>query len=217
MPVYIDMHVHSKQSDDAGGTVEGYLKWINVLRKRGYQVDGIALTEHRGFDLEVDYTSLADQYGAVVLKGAEIETDLGHVLVYGITAKLMDQFDFKDITLPIHEVFRAVRDTGGYAIAAHPGRPSIGLWQHIQNGAQLDGIQTIERLNGGSSAEENDLAGQLAEEHGFHCVGGSDSHYVSTIGKCITRFDRPITCVEELVEELSQGDFDAARLEDTLA
>ena len=123
--MFIDMHVHSKRSDDAGGTVEGYLKWINVLRKKGYQVDGIALTEHRGFDLEVDYTPLADQYGAVVLKGAEIETDLGHVLVYGITAKLMNQFDFKDITLPALEVYKAVRDTGGYAIAAHPGRHAL--------------------------------------------------------------------------------------------
>jgi hypothetical protein len=215
--VYIDMHVHSKRSDDAGGTVEGYLKWINVLRKKGYQVDGIALTEHRGFDFEVDYTSLADQYDAVVLKGAEIETDLGHVLVYGITPRLMAQFDFKNITLPAHEVFKAVKDTGGYAIAAHPGRPRIGLWQHVQNGVQLDGIQTIERLNGGSSAEENALAMRLAEEYGFYCVGGSDSHYVSTIGKCITRFERRITCVEELVEELSLGEFDAARLEDTRA
>ena len=213
--MYIDMHVHSKRSDDAGGTVEGYLKWINVIRKKGYRVDGIALTEHRGFDPEVDYTPLAAQYDAVVLKGAELETDLGHVLVYGITPRLMEQFDFKNITLPAHQVFQAVKDTGGYAIAAHPGRPRIGLWQHIQNGATLDGIQTIERLNGGSSAEENGLAMKLAEEYGFHCVGGSDSHYVSTIGKCITRFERRITCVEELVEELSLGEFDAARLEDT--
>ncbi len=215
--MFIDMHVHSKQSDDAGGTVEGYLKWINVLRKKGYRVDGIALTEHRGFDLEVDYTPLAERYEAVVLKGAEIETDMGHVLVYGVTAALMDMFDFKDITLPAREVFKAARDTGGYAIAAHPGRPRIGLWQHVQNGAQPEGVQTIERLNGGSSAEENDIAGRMAQEYGFHCVGGSDSHYVSTIGRCITRFDRRITRIEELLEELNLGDFDAIRLEDTRA
>ena len=213
--MYIDMHVHSKMSDDAGGTVEGYLKWINVLRKKGYQVDGLALTEHRGFDFEVDYTSLAEQYGALVIKGAEVETDLGHVLVYGITPWLVDQFDFKDITLPAHDLFKAVKDSGGYAIAAHPGRPRIGLWQHIQNGVQPDGIQTVEMLNGGSSAEENDLAVKLVEGYGFYSVGGSDSHYVSTIGRCITRFDRRITCVEELVEELSLGDFGPALLEDT--
>ena len=215
--MFIDMHVHSKQSDDAGGTVEGYLKWTHVLRKKGYRVDGIALTEHRGFDLEVDYTPLAERYDAVVLKGAEIETDMGHVLVYGVTAELMDMFDFKDIALPASEVFKAARDTGGYAIAAHPGRPRIGLWQHVQNGAQPEGVATIERLNGGSSAEENDLAGRMAQEYGFHCVGGSDSHYVSTIGRCITRFDRRITRIEELLEELNLGDFDAVRLEDTRA
>ena len=79
--MYIDLHVHSKMSDDAGGTVEGYLKWINVLRKKGYQVDGIALTEHRGFDFEVDYTVLAAHYVAMARKGAEIETGLGYVLV----------------------------------------------------------------------------------------------------------------------------------------
>ena len=180
-------------------------------------MDGIALTEHRGFDLEVDYTPLAERYDAVVLKGAEIETDMGHVLVYGVTAELMDMFDFKDIALPASEVFKAARDTGGYAIAAHPGRPRIGLWQHVQNGAQPEGVQTIERLNGGSSAEENDLAGRMAQEYGFHCVGGSDSHYVSTIGRCITRFDRRITRIEDLLEELNLGDFDAVRLEDTRA
>jgi len=213
--VYVDMHVHSKRSDDAGGTVEGYLKWIRVLRNKGYHVDGIALTEHRGFDFEVDYTYLADQYDALVIKGAEIETDLGHVLVYGITPWLVNQFDFKDITLPAIEVFKAVKDAGGYAIPAHPGRPRIGLWQHIQNGVQPDGIQTIEMLNGGSSAEENALAMKLVEGYAFHSVGGSDSHYVSTIGRCITHFDRPITRVEELVEELALGDFSAVRLEDT--
>ena len=51
--------------------------------------------------------------------------------------------------------------------------------------------------------------------YGFSCVGGSDSHYVSTIGRCITRFERPVTCIEELVEELHRGDFGPALLEDT--
>jgi predicted metal-dependent phosphoesterase TrpH len=195
--------------------VEGYLKWITVLRKKGYQVDGIALTEHRSFDFEVDYTDLADQYGALVLKGSEVETDLGHVLVYGVTPWLVDQFDFKNIALPAHDIFQAVKDAGGYAVAAHPGRTRIGLWEHIQNGASLDGIRTIERLNGGSNADENALAAKLAEGYGFSCVGGSDSHYVSTIGRCITRFEGHITRVEELVEELSLGNHGAATLEDT--
>ena len=213
--MYIDMHMHSKMSDDAGATVEAYLKWILVLRKKGYQVDGIVLTEHRGFDFEVDYTDLADQYGVLVIKGAEIETDLGHVLVYGVSPKLTKEFDFKNIKLSAQDVFKAVKDTGGYAVAAHPGRPRIGLWQHVQNGATLEGVQTVELLNGGSNADENGLALKLAEEYGFSCVGGSDSHYVNTVGKCITDFRAPVTRVEDLVEALYLGQFQPAVLEDT--
>ena len=213
--MFIDMHMHSKMSDDAGATVEAYLKWITVLRKKGYQVDGIVLTEHRGFDFEVDYSDMSAQYGVLVFKGAEIETDLGHVLVYGVTPELTREFDFKNIKLPAQEVFKAVKDTGGYAVAAHPGRPRIGLWQHVQNGATLDGIETVELFNGGSNSEENGLALKLAEEFGFSCVGGSDSHYVNTVGKCITDFRAPITRVEDLVEALYIGDFKPAVLEDT--
>ena len=95
------MHVHSKQSDDAGGTVEGYLKWIGVLRKKGYRLDGIVLTEHRGFDFDIDYSEIANQYDVLVLKGAEVETDLGHVLLYGITEALTNQFDLTNSTQPI--------------------------------------------------------------------------------------------------------------------
>src|SRR5437764_14283101 len=83
---YLDRHAHSTDaSDDAGGTVEGYLKWIVARRKRGYCIDGFVLTEHRQYDPHADYSELAEQYGVTVLRGAELETDIGHVLVYGIT------------------------------------------------------------------------------------------------------------------------------------
>ena len=105
---YLDLHSHSTDaSDDAGGTVEGYLKWLAGRRKRGYQVDGFVLTEHRGFDPEVNYDALAEQYGVVVLKGAELETDIGHVLVYGIGERLAREFDFSRVDLPSAALFAA--------------------------------------------------------------------------------------------------------------
>ena len=57
--MYLDLHSHSVSSDDSRATVEQYLKWIQVLRKRGYTVDGIVLTEHRQFDADKDYSVLA--------------------------------------------------------------------------------------------------------------------------------------------------------------
>ncbi len=213
--MFLDLHVHSQRSDDAGATVEGYLKWIGVLRRRGYQVDGIVLTEHRGFDLEADYSALTAQYSVLVLKGSEIETDLGHLLIYGVTPKLLDQFDFSNLDLPAQEVLKAVEECGGYAVAAHPGRRRIGLGEHLQRGASIVGIQTVEMLNGGSSPQENSLAVRLAQEQRFQCVGGSDAHFVSSIGRYLTRLQGRITRVEELVEALSLREVSPVELEDT--
>jgi predicted metal-dependent phosphoesterase TrpH len=214
---YLDLHSHSTDaSDDAGGTVEGYLKWLAGRRKRGYQVDGFVLTEHRGFDPEVNYDALAEEYGLVVLKGAELETDIGHVLVYGIDQRLQGHFDFSRVDLPSADLFAAVRDFGGYAVGAHAGRPRIGLWDHAEAGSHVAHVDAVETLNGGSSGEENGRAEGLAERYGLKRVGGSDAHYVSSIGRCLTAFHRPVRRVEDLVEELQHGHYFPMRIEDTL-
>ena len=213
---YFDLHSHSTDaSDDAGGTVEGYLKWLVGRRKRGYQVDGFVLTEHRSFDFGVDYTDIAAGYGILVLKGAELETDIGHVLVYGVSERLKDEFDFSRVDLNSADLFKAARDFGGFAVGAHAGRPRIGLGDHAEAGTHVTHVEVIEALNGGSSAEENGRAEALAERYGLRRVGGSDAHYVSSIGRCLTAFGRPISRVEEMVEELAQGHYFPMRIEDT--
>lgn len=204
---YLDLHAHSTDaSDDAGGTVEGYLKWIAARRKRGDRIDGIVLTEHRQFDPTVRYDELAERYEVTVLLGAELETDVGHVLVYGLTPALARRFDFADVALPHGELLAAVRDEGGAAVPAHAGRPRIGLWDHAERGdVAFELVGAVEALNGGSSDEENGRAGRLVAEHGLASVGGSDAHFVSAIGRCLTAFERPVTSIEELVEELRAG------------
>ena len=92
--MYLDLHSHSVSSDDSRATVEQYLKWIQVLRKRGHTVDGIVLTEHRKFDFDFDYSALAGQYEVLVLKGSELDTRYGHFLVYGVTEALTRDIDF---------------------------------------------------------------------------------------------------------------------------
>lgn len=216
---YFDLHSHSTDaSDDAGGTVEGYLKWIVARRKKGYRVDGIVLTEHRQFDTTVDYSDIAAKYGVVVLRGAEVETDVGHVLVYGIDERFTKQFDLSNVSLPYQDVFNAAYDLGGFAVGAHAGRPRIGLAEHVaERGVSVPPVRAIEQLNGGSNDEENGRALVLAREYGLHCVGGSDAHFVSAIGRCLTAFRRPITRIEELVEALHSGEYDAVTIEETLA
>jgi len=214
---FFDLHSHSiDASDDAGGTVEGYLKWIAGRRKRGFRVTGFVLTEHRSYDPTVKYDDLAAQYDTVVLKGAELETEVGHVLVYGIDDRLKNEFDLSRVDLNSKDLFQAVYDLGGYAVAAHSGRPRIGIWEYIEAGRDLSFIPAIEELNGGSSAEENGRSMALVEKHGFKRIGGSDAHYVSSIGRCLTAFNGRITRMEELVEQLREGDYRPVRIEETL-
>ena len=173
------------------------------------------LTEHRHFDPGVDYSALAAQYEVVVLRGAELETDVGHVLVYGITPELQQEFDFASVTLPYERLFGRARELGSYAVGAHAGRPRSGLADHVDAGRPLDGVQTIEQLNGGSSDAENERALALAEQHGLRRVGGSDAHYVSAIGRCLTAFAAPVHSERALVEALIAGDYYPLRVEET--
>src|SRR4029453_15530328 len=122
----LDLHVHSDASEDSSAPLETYLKWLQ--RKRDLlPIDGIVLTEHRQWDRSADYRALEDQYGILILRGAEVETDYGHILVYGVTDEMTERFGFTNVRLSAQEVVSEVARMGGVAAPCHPGRPTIGL------------------------------------------------------------------------------------------
>ena len=213
--MYLDMHSHSVSSDDSRATVEQYLKWIQVLRKRGHVVDGIVLTEHRKFDYDKDYSALASQYDVLVLKGSELDTRYGHVLVYGVTEPLTKDIDFGNVAMDTRELLKAARQHGAYAVPAHPGRFGIGLTEYIQQGETFDDVHIVERLNGGSRKGENERAWELCDDKGYLGVGGSDAHLTSHICTCLTRFEAKINTEADLVEALVSEQFQPVWLEDT--
>lgn len=215
---YLDLHTHTSDgSNDAGATVEGYLRWIARRREAGVRIDGFVLTEHRNLDRTLDYSALAVRYGAAVLRGIELETNVGHVLVYGVTDRFFAEVDIRNVALPYEEVFRAAREHGGIAVGAHAGRPRIGLAQYVErDDASLDTVDLVETLNGGSSTEENGRALLLARQRGLSMTGGSDSHYVSSVGSCLTAFREPIRDIHQMVEEMRAGRVHALAVEETV-
>ena len=213
--MFIDMHCHSTSSDDSRATVEQYLKWVQVLRKRGNQVDAIVLTEHRKFDVDHDYSDLSRQYDVLVLKGSELDTRYGHFLVYGVNEKLLKAFDFSDTKLDSIALMREARECGAIAIPAHPGRFGIGLCEYIDTGPDFGDVGIVELINGGARSGENERAEELVDARSFLGTGGSDAHFVSAIGTCLTEFSQSIHNEEELVEALRAREFRAVRLEDT--
>jgi predicted metal-dependent phosphoesterase TrpH len=201
--VILDLHLHSELSDDSRAPVEAYLKLLQ--RKRDERpLDGIVLTEHRQFARR-DYRALEDQYGFLILNAAEVETDYGHVLVYGVNDDILARFDFRDVRLPAQEVITEVDRLGGVALPCHPGRANVGLCAHYEHKPPLTGVRAVEALNGGSRKGEDARVAELIARHGYGAFGGSDSHLVSFVGVCATEFEADVRNVEDLVRELRGG------------
>src|SRR5215470_631736 len=202
----LDLHLHSDRSDDSRAPVEAYLKLLQ--RKRDERpLDGIVLTEHRQFDPGRDYRELEDRYGFLVLTAAEVETDYGHVLVYGVNPDILARFDFRNVRLPAQDLITEVDRLGGVALPCHPGRPTVGLCAHYETKPPLQGVIAVEALNGGSRKGEDARVATLIAQHGYRAFGGSDSHLVSFVGICATEFDADIADVEDLVAALQEGGY----------
>jgi len=63
-------------------------------------------------------------------------------------------------------------------------------------------------LNGGSRKGEDERSEELVLTHGYGAIGGSDSHLVSLIGVCATRFDADVRTTADLVRELRTGAYE---------
>ncbi len=198
----LDLHNHSIKSDDGRAKVDNYCKWI---AKRGLDLDGFVLSEHRQWDDESDYRALEDEYGLLILKASEVETEYGHVLVFGVNDDLVNTFDFADVRVPLRTVLAEAKRCGAFAVPCHPSRAIVGMFSHFDELGPADGVEVVETLNGGGRGTENDDAVRLAAQYGYRGVGGSDAHIVSHIGRCVTEFDDDIASIGDLVAAL-QGD-----------
>jgi histidinol phosphatase-like PHP family hydrolase len=202
----LDLHTHSVRSDDGRAKVDNYCQWI---RKKELPIDGLVLTEHRQFDAESDYRAIEDDFGLLILKASEVETDYGHVLIFGVNDDLVAAFDFARIDNPISDVMAAARRCGAVAAPCHPGRVNVGLFSHYERKGPVEGVELIEVYNGGSRPGEDEFSVRSAEEYGYKGFGGSDSHIVSRVGLCATEFEDDIRDMDDLISALRGGRFEA--------
>lgn len=207
MGTILDLHSHSEASEDSRAPVEAYLNWIQ-LRRQERPVDGIVLTEHRQWNGEADYRALEDKFGIMILKATEAETEYGHMLVFGVNDDIARRFDFANVRLPAQELIDEVARMGGVVVPCHPGRPNVGLCEHYANKPPLENVVAVEAINGGSRRGEDERTAELVAKFGYRGTGGSDSHLVSLIGVCATRFEADIRDIDALVRELKTGQYE---------
>ena len=110
---------------------------------------------------------------------------------------------------------REAKECDAIAIPAHPGRFGIGLCEYLDSGPDFSDVTIVELLNGGSRRGENERAQELVEACNLWGTGGSDAHFVSAIGTCLTQFPQSVDNEQGLVSSLRDGDFRAVHLEDT--
>ncbi len=209
----IDLHTHSyPQSDDAFMAVD---ELIDTARSRG--LDGVCLTDHDRFWSENETRELSKKHQFLVLSGSEINTDAGHVLVFGLDEYVfgLHKPDF------LHE--KVVR-RGGVMVAAHPHRRRFledpghvpEMREEMLETATRDRIfqmcQAVEGLNGRATPVQNSFSHDLTLRLGAKMAAGSDAHRPHQLGTAATMFERKITDLDGLIEELKAGRFRAMDL-----
>ena len=133
----LDLHTHSIRSDDGRAKVDNYCQWI---RKQGAAAR--RLRAHRAPPVrrrDATTATLEDQYGLLILKASEVETDYGHVLVFGVNDDLLHALDFARIDHPLGDVLEAAKRCGAFAAPCHPAGRNVGLFAHYERKGPVDG------------------------------------------------------------------------------
>ena len=205
----VDLHVHTNLSADSNVTPEKYLEFAAT---HGHGLGAICFTEHRLYptDPEIDrmYAELAERFQIAIFKGIEADTDLGHLLMFGVNKEVIRRFDLTSRMLKSQQLIEVLHHEGGVAIPAHPFRDSGfgGLLDELlsRHGAALS---TVEVFNGQNSDDQNQRAQDAALKLGLTAVGGSDAHFASPkwFMTVATELEREVKTVEELCTELRAG------------
>jgi len=182
MKFKIDLHVHSKYSEDNDAEPEE-----TVIRAIQYGLQGIAFTEHYYYEVSEPVELLKEKYGdrILILRGVEFSTAEGHCLVFGLNT---DNLSLK--YAPAEEVIQAVNGAGGVAIPSHPYRSVNSFGDLVKT---VKGIRALEGYNGCNMHPFNIRAVDAAQMLNIPYTGGSDAHESKDVGSCFTEFDDRVT------------------------
>ena len=205
----IDLHVHTRLSSDSNVLPETYLE---AASRGPVPLGAICFTEHRLFpvdpDLDRSYAELTAKFGIRVFKGIEADTDLGHLLIFGVTRELQRRFDLESRMHRAQLMMEVVYGEGGVSIPAHPFRDSGYGTRLDELLARLGpALTAVEAINGQNTHEQNVAAITACEKLGLTAVGGSDAHFASEkwFMTCATELTHEVATVEELCTELRAG------------
>jgi predicted metal-dependent phosphoesterase TrpH len=195
--VLIDLHCHTKVYSACSALTPDAL--VRAAQARG--LDGVCITEHDALWRIEDVARLGAEMSFVVLRGMEVTTEVGHVLVFGATRHAPEMASLATLR-------RCADAEGALMYLAHPSR-RYGSLPPADLASTFD---SVEVENGSEGLLQNDNAAQLARGLRLPGIGGSDAHSAREVGVCATRFDGAISGEAEFLAALRAGSYRAVRV-----
>ena len=207
----IDLHTHTKpRSWDSFLTPD---EMVDRAKEAG--LDAMVLAEHDWAWEQEEVDDLARRHDFTVIRAMEINTEDGHILVFGL-------HEYRFGMHRSHELADFVAEVNGVMIAAHPYRRQMP-WKPEDEEEYADAlaraelnpayrfVSAIEILNGRGKLEENEFSTRLQGRMYFPATAASDTHQFDEreqhMGRAATYFERDIHDEADLIEALRSGRF----------
>ena len=204
----IDLHTHTLPwSDDSNLEIP---ELVEQAKQAG--LDAICLTEHDWFRDKDKLARLSEVHDFLILPGVEMNTEEGHLLVFGLEKYVFGMHRAEYLR-------RMVDEVGGVMILAHPFRRQLHSDDDINEAVEqccqkpiFRLVDAIEMLNGRGSPRQNQFAQKLCQRLNIKGIGGSDAHSLADLPSYATSFERNIGNVKDLITEIKAGRFQAVDL-----
>lgn len=188
--IKLDLHVHSKYSDDAVGSPREIIK---SLKKKGLQ--GMAFTDHNTVRGGIKALKIAPK-DFIVIPGIEISTADGHMLALNVKKNIPQK-------LSTEETVDIIIDEGGIPIIPHLFRSMSGI-KTAKLKTVRDSIHAIEVFNSCSQPKTNLKIAKVAKEFNLGGTGGSDAHDPLYAGYGYTLVDTTDLNLDTVLSEINK-------------
>jgi hypothetical protein len=195
--VLIDLHCHTKVLSPCSALTPEAL--VRAARARG--LDGVCITEHDALWPYDEIEHVAAEMDFLVLRGMEVTTEVGHVLVFGL-------HHHHPAMATLDELHRIVRGEAALMYLAHPSR----RYGTLPPDDLSTVFHSVEEQNGTEGILQNDNATRLARGLRLPGIGGSDSHSVREVGVCATEFGAGVIDEASFIAALRAGEYRARRV-----
>ncbi|MBN1622127.1 MAG: phosphotransferase [Endomicrobiales bacterium] len=189
----LEMHSHTNRHSDC--SLINPVTLIRKAEKKGLQ--GLIITEHQYLWDKEELLKLRAESEVsanfLILAAQEVNTEIGHVLVYGAGRSITDDITLKEL--------KSLYPRAAL-VWAHPFRHGKKPTKEQLLNPLIDGIEIF---SANQLPNENYLGLKMWHAHKFTAISGSDTHEEAKTAIYPTQFDHPVNSIEEVANEIKHS------------